>query len=120
MAKTIRNPKFDIRNSVKSASAAFKTHLDGEFTTLCECWKVVIKKFQPKIVEISRANPGMVTTKWPHGFATGVIVKLVDAEGMTQVNDLEVSLTVIDEINFSIGVNTSAFSAYVNKGEARR
>ena len=120
MAKTIRNPQFDIRNSVKSASAAFKTHLDGEVTTLCECWKVVIKKFQPKIVEISRANPGVVTTKWAHGFATGQIVKLVDVEGMTQVNENQYAITVIDENNFSVGIDTSAFSAYVNKGEARR
>ena len=120
MAKTIRNPQFDIRNSVKSASAAFKTHLDGEVTTLCECWKIVIKKFQPKIVEISRANPGVVTTKWPHGFTTGRIVKLVDVQGMTEVNGNEYAVQVIDGTSFSIGVDTSGFSAYINKGEARR
>jgi len=72
----------------------------------------------PKAVTgITRANPGVVTCTG-HGFTSGVKVRLGDAAGMTEVNGNDYTVTVIDANSFSIGVDTSGFTAYTSGGWA--
>ena len=70
------------------------------------------------ITAITQANPGVVTTSAAHGFTTGTIVPLAGIVGMTQLNGQRVTATVIDATHFSIGVDTTAYTAYSSGGTA--
>lgn len=66
------------------------------------------------VTNITQANPGVVTTSVPHGYATGDIYRLhvPDAFGMVEANNLQVTITVLTATTFSIGVDTTAFTAF--------
>lgn len=68
------------------------------------------------ITGITKANPGVVTTAAAHGFSDGDLVLISDVLGMTQVNDLYFTVTVISPTTFSIGTNTTAYTTYVSGG----
>lgn len=68
------------------------------------------------ISNITNANPGVVTTVLNHGYVTGQAVMAHDVLGMTQINNLPLTATVIDQKNFSVGVDTSGFSTYQGAG----
>jgi hypothetical protein len=70
------------------------------------------------ITAITQANPGKVTTSAPHGLANGDVVKITSVVGMTEVNNLYFTITVVDPDEFTIGVNTTAYTAYVSGGSA--
>lgn len=105
---------------MKSTSVALNNHLDGEIQTLTGMMKVTLTKYQPRITNITRANPGVVTTRWAHDFLTGDTVKIVNVRGMVGVNRQEFQITKIDEFSFSIGVNTTAYDPYTHKGVAQK
>ncbi len=67
------------------------------------------------VENITKANPGVVTTDLNHGFATGQIINIAGVVGMTEVNNTPLTVTVLTEKTFSIG-NTSTFGAYVTGG----
>jgi hypothetical protein len=70
------------------------------------------------ITKVSAANPGVVTTATAHGFSTNDKVRLLfPAEsatvwGMSQLNGMIVTVTVVSATTFSIGVDTSSFTAF--------
>ena len=68
------------------------------------------------VTNITQANPGVVTTDLNHGYETGDEVELNDVVGMTAVNDNTYTVTVTGEKTFSLGVDTSAYGAYVSGG----
>jgi hypothetical protein len=68
------------------------------------------------VTNITNANPGVVTTDINHGYADGQIVELNGVVGMTPVNSVPLTVTVIDEKNFSIGISTIPYPAYVSGG----
>lgn len=68
------------------------------------------------ITDITQANPGEVTTDLNHGYETGDEVTIEDVVGMTAVNGVTFTVTVIDEKTFTLGVNTSGYGAYVSGG----
>jgi len=68
------------------------------------------------IFNITQNNPGVVTTTAPHGYANGDIVFFSDVTGMTEVNDVLYTITVINATSFSIGVDTLTYTAYINGG----
>lgn len=63
------------------------------------------------ITAITRTNPGRITAPY-HGLESGAEVYLSGIEGMTELNGRIVTVTVIDDDNFSIDVDTSGFSAF--------
>ena len=69
------------------------------------------------ITGITAANPGVVTAV-AHGYATGDTVIIYGVVGMTQVNGKAYTIIVTDVDHFSIGVDTSAFTAYSSGGKA--
>lgn len=105
---------------MKSASVALNNHLNGELHTLVTCVKLTLVKYQPQIIAITNANPGVVTARWAHGLITGDTVRLANVRGMTEVNREEYQITRIDDLRFSIGVDTSAFESYTHKGVAQK
>lgn len=66
------------------------------------------------VTDITNASPGVVTTDLNHGYSTGQSVTIVGVDPATF--DGTYTATVIDEKSFSIGVDTSAFGAYVGGG----
>jgi len=68
------------------------------------------------ITDVTQANPGVVTTDLNHGYITGDPVTIADVVGMTALNGNTYTATVITQKTFSIGVNTTAFGAYVSGG----
>ncbi len=69
------------------------------------------------ITGITAANPGVVTAT-AHGFSSTDIVSLSGIVGMTQLNGTTVTVTVIDANSFSIGVDTTTYTAYSSGGVA--
>ncbi len=66
---------------------------------------------------ITNGNPGVITTVLNHGYANGQTGVLVQGVlGMYQINNIPLTVTVIDEKNFSCGVDTSMFSGYLSGG----
>lgn len=65
---------------------------------------------------ITNANPGVVTTALNHGYATGQIVQINGALGMTSVNGVNLTATVLSPTTFSIGISTSTLGTYTGGG----
>lgn len=74
---------------MKTVSANLLNHLGGTVLNVAKCIKITLQRHQPEIIDITKANPGTVTTKWAHGFKTGDVVRIVSVRGMTEVNDGE-------------------------------
>lgn len=69
------------------------------------------------ITAVTKANPGVVTTDLNHGFTTGENnVHIAGSTGMTGINGGPYTVTVIDEKNFSFGVDTTSFATYTGGG----
>lgn len=67
------------------------------------------------ITAISKANPGQVTDA-AHGLVGGELVKIKNVVGMVEVNDNQYTITVVDANNYTIGVDTSAYTTYTSGG----
>jgi hypothetical protein len=91
-------------------------HLNIE-TPTAETW--FFKNSTAVITGITQANPGVVTAV-AHGFVTGSIVTINGVTGMIQVNNLQFTVTVVTANTFSIGVDTTAYGAYVAGGTAQQ
>jgi uncharacterized protein (TIGR02217 family) len=80
--------------------------------TLTPLWTTYLYGSAINIASISQANPGVVTTSTNHTLLDGDHVTLSNIFGMTQLNNQIVRVTVLSDTTFSIGVNTSAYSAF--------
>lgn len=68
------------------------------------------------ITAITRANPGQVTAPG-HGYNSGDTIA-INGGGMTQVNGQSFTIAVVDANNFTIGVDTTRYTAYSPGGLA--
>jgi hypothetical protein len=68
------------------------------------------------VTGITKANPGVVTTDLNHGYTNGQVAQINGIVGMTALNGVNVTVTVITPNSFSIGVNTSGYATYVSGG----
>lgn len=66
------------------------------------------------VSNITRANPGVVTTSSPNGYLSGLFVRIVCpvSIGMNEVLNQTLRITVLTPNTFSIGVNTSNFTSF--------
>lgn len=69
------------------------------------------------ISNIAQDASGTVTATG-HGFATGDEIHVAGVNGMTQVNDNVYTITVVDVDTFTLGTDTSGFTAYTSGGTA--
>lgn len=69
------------------------------------------------ITGATQANPCVITAV-AHGFVTGTRVPISGVVGMTQLNGNTYTITRINADTFSIGVDSSAYTAYVSGGTA--
>ena len=68
------------------------------------------------VLGITQANPGIVTTSLNHGFSTGQVISISSVAGMTAINGVNLTITVLSATTFSVGVNTTGYGAYVSGG----
>ena len=64
---------------------------------------------------ITKANPGVVSVS-AHPFNTGDLVYMNNVGGMTQLNNRTFQITRINNNAFSIGIDTTAYSTWVDNG----
>lgn len=64
---------------------------------------------------VTKANPGSVTLAF-HGYANGQKLRFFVASGMTQLNNVDVTITVVDANTFTIGVDTSGYTTWTAGG----
>jgi hypothetical protein len=67
------------------------------------------------ITAITAANPGSATDT-AHGFSTGDVITIANVVGMTEVNDTEFTITKVDANTYTLGVDTSDYTAYTSGG----
>lgn len=91
----------------------------GDLTTL-DVVKQWLNVTGLAISAITNANPGVVTLAAVPNvpLTTGLPVGLSAINGMTQLNDQEVTITVLTPTTFSIGIDTTGFGAYTSGGLA--
>lgn len=82
---------------------------------------MTVSTWSPKsqtITDITRANPGVVTTAQSHGFLAGLYVR-IDMQpkpslfGMTQVHNQIYLITPLSSNTFSIDVDTTDFDTFI-------
>jgi hypothetical protein len=69
-----------------------------------------------EVVNITQANPGVVTTFLNHGYQNGETVTISSIMGMIELNGVLCTVTVIDEKSFSIGIDTRTYPPYAGRG----
>lgn len=73
------------------------------------------------ISSITRANPTVITTTSSHGYASGLVVRVVFPSpyslsfGMTQINGLSGPILVLSPTTFSIPIDTTTFSPFLSE-----
>ena len=72
------------------------------------------------ITVITNANPAKITTAIPYNVANGLSVVFNNILGMTNgaanLNGIDYPITVIDQFNFTIPVDTTGYTAYISGG----
>lgn len=86
------------------------------FPTSASPWTFNILNIVGFIVNADNANPGQVTTAYAHGLMTGDQVIISNILGATGYNNTVFTITVVDDTNFTVGVDAGAFGAYVSGG----
>ena len=64
----------------------------------------------------NNANPGKVTTLYPHNLMTGDAVIFTGISGATGYNGTEFFITVTDPTSFTIGADATGFGVYTSGG----
>jgi len=90
----------------------------GELTVRVFTLPVADSAVQQLVISsITQANPAVVTTSTDHGLVTGDEIRITGVIGMTQVNDREFVITVVDADEFSLnGEDSTGHAAYVFGG----
>lgn len=70
------------------------------------------------VTGVTQANPGVVTTSSAHAYITGQIVTHTGIVGMTELNGLAVTITVLTTTTYDVGIDTTSFTAYSSGGTA--
>lgn len=68
------------------------------------------------VTGITNANPGVVTTDLTHGFSDGQVIQINGATGISGINGVNFSITVIDAHSFSIAHDTTTSGTWTGGG----
>ncbi len=68
------------------------------------------------VTGITNANPGVVTTNLNHGYTNGQVINITGVVGTSGINNTPLTITVVDEKSFSIGINTTSSGAWTSGG----
>lgn len=68
------------------------------------------------VTGITNANPGVVTTDITHGFNDGQVIEISGVTGMTGINNVALTTTVLSPRSFSVGINTTSSGVWTGGG----
>jgi hypothetical protein len=68
------------------------------------------------VLTANNANPGKITTRYPHGLMTGDMVSISGVAGATGYNNTPFTITVVDPLNFTVGQDATDFGVYTSGG----
>lgn len=68
--------------------------------------------------DITNADPGVATTSAAHGLTTGEQVRMASVGGMTEINAIDLNITVLSPTTFEVGIDTLGFGTYTSGGNA--
>ena len=68
------------------------------------------------VTGITNANPGVMTTNLNHGFTTGQVINVTGVVGTSGINGVPLTITVINQTQFSLGIDTTSSGAWVSGG----
>ena len=72
--------------------------------------------FIANVTNVTQANPAVVTSPG-NGLINGENIWLYGVQGMTQINNIEYTITVIDDNSFSLnGIDSTTYTAYTSGG----
>jgi len=86
------------------------------FVSAVTPWTFNLKVVTGFISAATKANPGHITTPYPHNLTTGDMVVISGVVGMTQLNGNTYTITVVSASVFSIGTDTSGYTTYISGG----
>jgi hypothetical protein len=72
-----------------------------------------------QITAINKANPCQVT-QIGHGYVNGDKIFICNVGGMTQLNNLFFTVTRVDDDNYTIGVDSSAYTTFTSLGDTTK
>ncbi len=78
------------------------------------------------ITTITKANPAVVTTSGAHGYSNGDFVKILHAEGMTEINGITYKVANQAGTTFELtdtsgnNINSTSYGTYTDSGEAHK
>lgn len=87
------------------------------FLTGASPWTFNIRVVTGFVLTTNTANPGQVTTTYPHNLTTGDEVIISGILGATGYNNKTFTITVVDSLNFTVGADATGFGAYSSSGE---
>ncbi|EMH2077750.1 ubiquitin-activating E1 FCCH domain-containing protein, partial [Citrobacter freundii] len=68
------------------------------------------------VTGITNANPGVITTDITHGFSNGQVINITGVTGMSGINNVPLTITVLSSHTFSIGINTTSSGTWTGGG----
>jgi ubiquitin-activating enzyme E1-like protein len=106
-----RRQGLQLLGRLQRSFSAFNFFLSG-----ASPWTFNILSVSGYVLTANNANPGKITTTYPHGLTTGDKVIITGIVGATGYNNVTFTITVVDALNFTIGVTAAGFGAYVSGG----
>jgi len=107
-----------IRKSGAAALGRFARKFTDQnfFKTNASPWTFNMLVVTGYVSTANNANPGQVTTKFPHGLTNEDTVIFTGIIGATGYNNTTFTITVVDDTNFTVGVDASGFGVYASGG----
>lgn len=68
------------------------------------------------VLNITNANPAVVQTQLNHGYDNGDVIQITGVVMSGFPNGVNLTVTVIDEKHFSIGIDSTGFGTYISGG----
>lgn len=68
------------------------------------------------VTGITNADPGVITTDITHGFSSGQVINIASVTGISGINNVPLTITVLSPHTFSIGINTTSSGAWAGGG----
>jgi len=99
--------KSDLINTVNQTLN--RSYCAGNETTTC----------LKDITAATKANPCNIQST-AHGYSTGDRIWIKDVVGMTEINNKHFTITKVDADNFTLGVDSTAYTAYTSGGTCVR
>lgn len=68
------------------------------------------------VTNITNSSPGVVTTNLDHNYSTGQLINIVGVIGMTGINNVPLTVTVLTPTSFQITLDTRSLGSYMSGG----